>query len=90
MGARYARLALRRERVFRDHANPFDLYDDEELITKYRFPSCVIVQLTDQLEQLIADPSNRSGAVLALLWLLTVIKVCCSQAGAQVTIVHVY
>ena len=43
------RRALRRERVFRDRTKPLDIYDDFELIDKYRFDRQSIM-LQDDLE----------------------------------------
>jgi hypothetical protein len=40
------RRALRRERVFRDRTKPLDIYDDFELIDKYRFDRQSISLLT--------------------------------------------
>ncbi|GFN84479.1 low quality protein: putative nuclease harbi1 [Plakobranchus ocellatus] len=65
--ARYARRALRRERIFEDRKNPLEIFDETELRRKYRFPSWTILQLTDVLEQSIAHHSRRSAAVPALL-----------------------
>ena len=44
------RRALRRERVFRDRTKPFDIYDDFELIDKYRFDRQSIMMICDMLQ----------------------------------------
>jgi hypothetical protein len=44
------RRALRRERVFRDRPKPLDIYDDFELIDKYRFDRQSIMMICDMLQ----------------------------------------
>ena len=45
------RRALRRERVFRDRTKkPLDIYDDFELIDKYRFDRQSIMMICDMLQ----------------------------------------
>jgi hypothetical protein len=36
--------ALRRERIFRDRVNPLDIYDDVDLIKRYRMPRHVLLR----------------------------------------------
>ena len=43
------RRALRRERVFRDRTKPLNIYDDFELIDKYRFDRQSIIMICDML-----------------------------------------
>ena len=56
------RRAFRRERVFRDRENPFDLYCDAELLQRYRFSRNGIQYLIDNLQGLEPD-TNRSHSV---------------------------
>jgi hypothetical protein len=46
----WERRALRRERVFRDRPKPLDIYDDFELIDKYRFDRQSIMMICDMLQ----------------------------------------
>ena len=56
------RRALRRERLFRDRNNPFDLYDDVDMHKRYRFTRDGIRFLIDNLNGL--EPyTARSCAV---------------------------
>ncbi|RUS83586.1 hypothetical protein EGW08_008640 [Elysia chlorotica] len=65
---------LRREKVFRDRHNPLEVLTETELLQKYRFPRWAILQLTDLINQSIAHPSGRSGAVPALLQVCLTLK----------------
>ena len=56
---------LRRERVFRDRTQVLDTMTDEELITRYRFPSHVIWQLVDAVREEIEPDTIRSHAIPA-------------------------
>ena len=49
--------ALRRESVFRDRANPFTVYDDEELYRRYRFTRNGILFLNENLQGM--EPATR-------------------------------
>lgn len=64
---RHYRRALRRERLFRDRLNPLENLSEVELITKYRFPGWAIQRITDIIEENVAHPSSKSGALPALL-----------------------
>jgi hypothetical protein len=56
---------LRRERVFRDRTQVLDTMTDEELISRYRFPSHVILRLVDAVREDIAPDTFRSHAIPA-------------------------
>ena len=56
------RHALRRERLFRDRQNPFELYDDTELHRRYRFTRDGIHFLIENLNGL-ESPTARSFAI---------------------------
>ncbi|XP_064646160.1 putative nuclease HARBI1 [Lineus longissimus] len=68
------RRALRRERVFRDRLHPFDVYDDVDLIKRYRMPRPVLMQVVDLLHEDVAHPTSRSHAVPASLQVLSAIR----------------
>ena len=44
------RRALHREKVFRDRTKPLDIYDDFQLIDKYRFDRQSIMMICDMLQ----------------------------------------
>ena len=54
---------LRRERIFRDRNNPLEIFDDHELIQRYRMPRTVILDLIELLNDEIAHPTKRSKAI---------------------------
>ena len=55
--------ALRRERIFRDRNNPLDSLDDKELVSKYRLPRNVIIDLINVLHADLAHDTKRSNAL---------------------------
>ena len=66
------RRALRRDRVFRDRLNPLDVYDDVDILRRYRFTRPVLLEVIDLLEDDISPFTRRSHAVPATL------QVCCA------------
>ena len=56
------RRALRRERVFRDRTTPLDIYDDFELIDKYRFDRQSIMMICDMLQDDLESSTFRNRA----------------------------
>ena len=54
------RRALRRERVFRDRIKPLDIYDDFELIDKYRFDRQSIMMICDMLQDDLESSTFRN------------------------------
>uniref|UniRef100_K1PEI0 DDE Tnp4 domain-containing protein n=1 Tax=Magallana gigas TaxID=29159 RepID=K1PEI0_MAGGI len=52
--------SLRRQRVFRDRTNPLDVFCDQELICRYRFPRRTIVDFIQQVDRRLSRPTNRS------------------------------
>jgi hypothetical protein len=48
-----ARNALRRERVSRDHLNPFDRYDDIDFKYRYRFTKELVNNLINLLDVML-------------------------------------
>jgi hypothetical protein len=57
------RRALRRERVFRDRTKPLDIYDDFELIDKYRFSRQSIMLICDMLQDDLESSTFRNRAL---------------------------
>jgi hypothetical protein len=58
------RRALRRERVFRDRTKPLDIYDDFELIDKYRFSRQSIMLICDMLQDDLESSTFRNRALI--------------------------
>ena len=54
--------ALRRERVFRDRANPLE-FGDDEIVRKFRLPRREIMNLIDLLSEDLEPQSNRNNPV---------------------------
>lgn len=50
---------LRRERVFRDIANPVDYLDDTDIICKYRLPRYIITNLCRQFDGDLIETTLR-------------------------------
>ena len=76
-----ARRALRRERVFRDRANPLE-WSTEELWRRYRFTRRGLMALVAALEPEIAHETGRSQALSPLLQVCTTLNFChWSRAG---------
>jgi hypothetical protein len=44
------RRAMRRELIFRNRINPLEIYDDLELIERFRFDRRTILQITQLLQ----------------------------------------
>ena len=57
------RRALRIERVFRDRTKPLDIYDDFELIDKYRFDRQSIMMICDMLQDDLESSTFRNRAL---------------------------
>lgn len=59
--------AIRKERVFRDRNNPLDIYNDQELVERLRFPRETILMLASRLENAIHPPTERNHSIPAVL-----------------------
>lgn len=59
----FLRRHFRRERVFRDRTNPLDLYNDGEMIKRYRFPRATVFELIDLVSPMIQTPTRRSMSI---------------------------
>ncbi|CAK6977013.1 putative nuclease HARBI1 [Scomber scombrus] len=62
LGALIVRGALRRERVFRDRCNPFDVPDDI-LYERYRFSADGLRYICQLMEPYVANVTHRSRAL---------------------------
>ena len=61
---------MRRERVFRDHTNPIDVYDDVELYDRFRFRRNDILGIVDEIRDDIEYPATRQGSLPAVIQVL--------------------
>ncbi|KAL2085042.1 hypothetical protein ACEWY4_020560 [Coilia grayii] len=66
--------AVRRERVFRDRNNPLEVYNDDEIISRFRLTREAILRLTDELEDVLGPTTARSHSIPALLQLCTALR----------------
>lgn len=68
---------MRRQRIFRDRTCPLDIYDDQELIARYRLPRHLILELCGLLDDDIKRQTRRSMALpVALQVSMSVVFVC--------------
>eukprot|EP00745_Piridium_sociabile_P032193 TRINITY_DN54078_c0_g1_i4.p1 TRINITY_DN54078_c0_g1~~TRINITY_DN54078_c0_g1_i4.p1 ORF type:complete len:286 (+),score=33.99 TRINITY_DN54078_c0_g1_i4:34-891(+) len=65
---------FRRERVFRDRTNPFDIYDDVDLFSRYRFRRADIIDLCDVIADDIDHPLPRHGSLPPLSQLMIALR----------------
>ena len=65
---------LRRARVFRDRSDPLQLYDDTELIERYRMPRNLIIDVINILSDDITPRTNRNQAVSTHLQVLVALR----------------
>jgi hypothetical protein len=64
------RRAMRRERIFRDRTNPLEIYDDLELIERFRFDRGTILQITQLLQDDLESSNFRNKAIPPLFKVL--------------------
>ena len=57
------RVALRRERLFRDRSNPLEIFDDQDLIKRYRFPRVKLIEIIELCREGLERPTNRNNAL---------------------------
>ena len=65
---------IRRERVFRDHKNPIDIFGDVELYERFRFRRNDILGIVDEIQDDIKYPATRQGSLPAVLQLLITLR----------------
>ena len=68
------RMNMRGERVFRDQANPIDIYDDVELYDRFRFRRNDIMGIVDEIRDDIEYPATRQGSLPAVIQLLIALR----------------
>ncbi|XP_064631620.1 putative nuclease HARBI1 [Lineus longissimus] len=68
------RRALRRQRIFRDRTQPLDIYDDVDLIDRYRMPRHVLVEVIDLIRDQVEHPTRRSHAIPATQQILEALR----------------
>ena len=74
----------RRDRIFRDMTNPFDIYDDTDLIKRYRMPRKSIIGLVDALHDDLEPPTSRCHSIPATLQVLTALRYYATGSFQQV------
>lgn len=62
--------ALRRERVFRDRED-FLAHDDDWLMSRFRFPRAILLELCSELRPVLERPSRRNHALCVPVQVLT-------------------
>ena len=67
------RRALRRERVYRDRANPLDI-PDHQLLSKYRFPRAEIMNIINLLEGPLERATKRGNPIPAHTQVLVALR----------------
>lgn len=70
----YNERAFRRERVIRDRSNPLDIYNDEELIQRFRFCRRDIHELVEELSPDLQFVSDHNAALTPALQLLIALR----------------
>ena len=77
-GRVYFRLLMRwnfrRQRILRDHTNPFDIYDDVELFARFRFRQEDSVTLVDLFGDELEHPLPRGGSLPPLMQVLVALR----------------
>ena len=70
----YNERAFRRERIIRDRINPLDIYNDEELIERFRFCRRDLYELVDELSPDLEFVSDHNAALPPTLQLLIALR----------------
>lgn len=68
------RQQIRKPRVFRDRTNPLDCMDDGELISRYRLPRHLIVDLCDKFNDELQRKSMRNHALPVATQILVALR----------------
>ena len=64
----------RRDRIFRDRDNPLDYETEEAIVSKYRLPRHIIIQLCQQFEHELQRPTLRSCALTVSLQIMVALR----------------
>ena len=81
------RVSIRKDRVFRDRSHPLDIYDDAELIRRYRMPRHCILDLIDTLSTDLEPPTMRSHSIPASLQIFAALRYYATGSFQQVYII---
>lgn len=65
---------FRRERVFRDRLNPLDMYNDDELFRRFRFPRRELLELIDTFTEDLEYAFDRKGGLSASMQMLIALR----------------
>lgn len=84
----YNERAFRWERVIRDRSNPLDIYNDEELIQRFRFCRRDIYELVEELSPDLQFVSDHNAALTPALQLLIALSVYANGAFQNTVGVH--
>ena len=60
------RMALRRERLYRDVSNPPEVYDEVEIKNLFRFERVHIISITEDVNEYLQRVTHRSRALAPL------------------------
>lgn len=74
----------RRDRIFRDRTNPLEMYDDIEMVRRYRLPREQILNLIDLLAPELDPPTDRSKSISATLQVFTALRYFATGSFQQV------
>jgi hypothetical protein len=69
--------AMRRERIFRDTTNSLEIYDDFELIERFRFDRHTILQTTQLLQDDLESSIFRNKVIPPLIKSIDITKIFC-------------
>lgn len=61
-------------RIFRDHQNPLEVFDDDQVYRKFRFRREDILHITNEIEHHIDFPLPRKGSLTPLLKVLLTLR----------------
>ena len=70
----YWRRQLRRNRVFRDHLNPLDTYDDVQLFERFRFRRADLFRIVDEVRGDLQFGYRRKGFLSPELQVLVALR----------------
>ena len=69
------RRVVRRERIFRDRTQPLEVYDDVELVQRYRFRRADIFWLVDEFEGELEYDCARRGGLSLLMEVMVALRI---------------
>ena len=69
------RRLFRRERLFRDRTNPFDMYSDHDMFMRYRFGKGDLWQICEVLSDELSFANARLGSTSPIIQLLLTLRI---------------